>query len=99
MRNALGLGMLLAFASAYCVAAIAWIAAISCLFGTMANRRPGVRLWNATLGYFPPNIIFRPDLLTDRGRLHRRRCAIAILTFLGALGAALALERLLSLLG
>lgn len=79
------------FAVAYCLAAIAWSAAVLYLFKTIANRRPGVRLWGAELGYIPLNAVFRPDLLTDRGRLCRRRFGISALVFIAALGTAFTL--------
>lgn len=86
-----GLLLLLLYGSAYSVTAIAWSAAVFYLFMTIANRQPGVRLWNAALGYVPLNIVFRPDLLTDRGRLCRRRFGISLLTFVGALGTGSAI--------
>jgi hypothetical protein len=98
MWHASGLAMLMLFASAYCVAAIAWSAAVFYLFKTVANRHPGVRLWSAALGYIPLNAVFRPDLLTDRGRLYRSRFGISLLVFVGALGAGLALGALARLL-
>jgi len=86
------------FAVTYCVAAIAWSVATLYLFKTLANRQPGVRLWSAELGYIPLNAIFRPELLTNRGRLCRRRFGLSLLVFVGALGAGLALGALVHLL-
>jgi hypothetical protein len=91
VRYAYGLTLMILYGSAYCVTAIAWTAAVYYLFKTIANRQPGVRLWNAALGYFPLNLVFRPDLLTDRGRLCRRRFGISLLAFVSALGTGFAL--------
>ena len=79
------------YGSAYSVTAIAWLAAVYYLFKTITNRQPGVPLWNAALGYIPLNIVFRPDILTDRGRLCRRRFGVSLLVFVGALGAGIAI--------
>jgi hypothetical protein len=98
VSNAFGFGILMLFAVTYCVAAIAWSVAAFYLFKTIANRQPGVRLWSAHLGYIPLNAIFRPDLLTSRGRLCRRRFGLSLLVFVGALGAGLALGALVHLL-
>ncbi len=98
MGPALGFAILIGLASVYTVATVAWLAAGYCLLKTMANRRPGVRLWSARVGFFPPNIVFRPDLLTDRGRFFRRRFAQAGLVFSAALAAGLALHGLVRLL-
>jgi hypothetical protein len=94
MRPALDVAMLILFATAYSAAAIAWSVAAVYLFMTLANRRPGVRLWTAALGYIPLNIVFRPDLLTDRGRLCRRRFGNAALGFAIAVGTGVALSGL-----
>jgi hypothetical protein len=91
VRYALGLTLLILYGSAYSVTAIAWVAAVYYLFKTIANRQPGVRLWNAALGYIPLNIVFRPDILTERGRVCRRRFGVSLLVFVGALGIGLAL--------
>jgi hypothetical protein len=95
---ALGFGLLMALACAYSVAAIAWFIALSNLFRTIRNRRPGVPLWHWRLAYFPPNIVFFPDLLTERGRLCRRRFGLAMVAFLGAVAIGLVLDRLISVL-
>ena len=91
MRYASGLTLLILYGCAYCVTAIAWATAVYYLFKTITNRQPGVRLWNAALGYIPLNIVFRPDILTDRGRLCRRRFGVSLLVFVGALGIGLVL--------
>ncbi len=87
--------LLLLFASAYSVAAIAWSAAALYLFKTVAHRRPDVRLWGAALGYIPLNIVFRPALLTERGRMYRRRFGVAALVFAIALSTGLAIQEIL----
>jgi hypothetical protein len=94
MRQALGAVIFFLFAGAYCTAAIAWSAAVWYLLTTVVHRQPGVRLWSAPLGFFPPNIVFRPTLLTDRGRACRRRFAICLGVFLIALAIGLALSGL-----
>ena len=91
MRYASGLTLLTLYGGAYSVTAIAWSAAVFYLFKTIANRRPGLPLWNPALGYVPLNIVFRPDFLTDRGRICRRRFGISLLTFVGALGTGVAI--------
>ncbi len=98
MWHPLGLAILLLYGSAYCAAAIAWLAAVSYLVRTVANRKPGVRLWSAGLGYIPLNLVFRPDLLTERGQLWRRRFGRSVLVFVGALAAGVALTGLAALL-
>ena len=98
MWNPLGLTLLLLYGSAYCVAAIAWLAAMSYLIRTLANRKPGIPLWSVRLVYIPLNIVFRPDLLTERGQLCRRRFGISALVFLGALVAGVVLTALAALL-
>jgi hypothetical protein len=95
MRHALDLAILILFATAYSAAAIAWSVAAVYLFRTIANRRPGVRLWSAALGFVPLNIVFRPDLLTDRGQLYRRRFGKAAFFFAIAVGTGFALSGLL----
>jgi hypothetical protein len=98
MTHAVGFALFLLFGTAYCLACIAWFVALSYLFKAVTMRRPGVALWNPELGYFPPNIVFRADLLTDRGRLARQQCGQWVLIFLGALAAGLALSTLARLL-
>lgn len=98
MRPGLGFAILIVLGSLYTVATVAWLAAAYCLVKTIANRRPEVLLWSAPLGFFPPNIVFRPDLLTDRGRRFRRRFAHAGLVFAAAVAAGLALHGLVRLL-
>ena len=94
MRNVLGLTLLLLYGTAYAVAAIAWFVAALYLLRTVANRQPGVRLFSAPLAYCPVNIVFRPDLLTDRGQACRRRFGLFGMVFAGALGAGIALAGL-----
>ena len=94
MRQALGAAIFFLFAGAYCTAAIAWSGTAWYLFKTVAHRQPGVRLWSATLGFFPLNIVFRPALLTDRGHACRRRFAICLGVFLVAVTIGLALSGL-----
>ncbi len=94
----IGFAMLMALACAYSVAAIAWIIAMSSLFRTVANRRSGVPVWHARLAYFPPNIVFFPDLLTERGRAYRRRFGLALGIFVGAVGIGIGLNRIAILL-
>jgi hypothetical protein len=94
MRQALGAAIFFLFAGAYCAAAIAWSGAAWYLFKTVVHRQPGVRLWSATLGFFPLNIVFRPALLTDRGLACRRRFAICLGVFLVAVTIGLALSGL-----
>jgi hypothetical protein len=98
MAQSVGFAVFLLFGTAYCVACIAWFTALSYLFKTVANRHPGVRLWSAELGYLPFNIVFRPDLLTDRGQLARQRFGRWLLVFLGSLAAGLALSALARIL-
>jgi hypothetical protein len=98
MRHALGFAILILFGSVYTVATIAWLAAAYCLLKTMANRRSEVLLWSAPLGFFPPNIVFRPDLLTDRGQFFRRRFGQAVLVFSASVAAGLALHGLVRVL-
>jgi len=98
MQPALGFAILMVLGSVYTVATIAWLAAAYYLFRTVANRRPGTLLWSMPLGYFPPNIVFRPDLLTDRGQLFRRRFGKAALVCVVAVATGLALDGLLRML-
>jgi hypothetical protein len=98
MQHLVGLIILMAFASVYTVSTIAWLAAVYYLYKTIANRCPGVSLWNGPLGYFPPNIVFRPGLLTDRGQFFRRRFGQAVVVFVAAVATGLALDGLLRML-
>ena len=94
MQDAIGFSVLMLVSSVYTVATVAWLAATYYLFQTMANRRSGVLLWSAVLAYFPPNIVFRPDLLTERGQVFRRRFATAALVCAAAVATGLALSGL-----
>ena len=85
----IGFALLMALACAYSIAAIAWIVAVANLFRTIANRRPGISTWHRRLAYFPPNIVFFPDLLTERGRVFRRRFTLSALAFFAAIGLGL----------
>ncbi len=87
--------LFMAVACAYSIAAIAWIVAVTNLFRAIAHRRPGIPAWHRRFAYFPPNIIFFSDLLTDRGRICRKRFTLSALTFV----AALALGLVVSLIG
>jgi hypothetical protein len=98
MRHAVDLAILILFATAYSAAAIAWSVAAVYLFRTIANRRPDVGLWSGAVGYIPLNIVFRPNLLTERGKLYRRRFGRAALVFAAALGAGVSLSGLLQAL-
>lgn len=90
-----GLVIVTLWAGMYCVAAIAWLAAFSYLIRIVRYRKPGVALWTARLAYFPPNIVFRPELLTETGLLCRRRFGISAAVFLAALLAGLAIGALM----
>jgi len=94
MPPMLGFTILMLLASTYSVATIAWSAALLYLFKAMAHRKPGVRLWNRQLGYFPCNLIFHPELLTEPGQICRRRFGISLLIFIGAAGMSLAIGAL-----
>ncbi len=98
MQRAVGFVVLRLLSSVYTVATVAWLAAVYCLFKTIANRRSEVLLWSAPLGFFPPNIVFRPDLLTERGQVFRRRFGQAALVFVAALATGVALGWLVRLL-
>jgi hypothetical protein len=98
MQAALGFAILMVFGSVYTVATLAWLAAVYFLLKTIANRQPGISLWGAPLGYFPPNIVFCPELLTDRGQFLRRRFGQAALVFVAAVAIGLAVNGLLRLL-
>ena len=91
MQGAAGFLVLLLVGSVYRVATVAWIAAAYYLFKTIANRRSEVLLWSAPLGYFPPNIVFRPDLLTQRGQLFRSRFGQSALEFVAAVATGVVL--------
>ncbi len=98
MQGAVGFVVLMLLSSVYTVATVAWLAAVYYLFKTIANRRSEVLLWSAPLGFFPPNIVFRPDLLTERGQVFRRRFGQAALVFVAALATGVALGWLVRLL-
>ncbi len=91
MQSAIGFAVLALVGSVYTVATVAWLAATYYLAKTMANRRSGVLLWSAPLAFFPPNIVFRPDLLTERGQVFRRRFGQAAFVFIAAVATGLAL--------
>jgi hypothetical protein len=94
MADVVSFLLLMGYAAAYSVAALAWIFAMGNLFRVVAFRRSGVPLWSAELVYFPFTLVFRPELLTERGRQSRRRFGIAAVVFLGALVLGLALGTL-----
>ena len=94
MRTAIGFVFLALVGSVYTVATVAWLTAAYYLFKTMANRRSGVLLWSAPLAFFPPNIVFRPDLLTERGQAFRRTFGQAALVCVAAVATGLALGAL-----
>jgi len=98
MRHALGFAIPVLFGCVYTVATMAWLVAAYCLLKTIANRRAEVLLWSAPLGYFPPNIVFRPDMLTARGQFFRRRFGQAALVFAAAVASGLALHGLVRML-
>ena len=98
MRHALGFAIPVLFGCVYTVATMGWLVGAYCLFKTIANRRAEVLLWGAPLGYFPPNIVFRPDMLTDRGQFFRRRFGQAALVFAAAVAIGLALLGLVRML-
>jgi len=91
MQSALGFAFLALVGSVYTVATVAWLTAAYYLLKTMTNRRSGVLLWSAPLAFFPPNIVFRPDLLTERGRAFRRTFGQAALVCVAAVATGLAL--------
>jgi hypothetical protein len=91
MRDILGLGLVTIYAGAYCLTAIAWLGGMALLFRTMANRKAGVSLWGAELGYLPLALLFRPDLLTERGLDCRAKFGKALLVFIAALATGLCL--------
>jgi hypothetical protein len=91
MPSALAFAFLALVGSVYTVATVAWLTAAYYLLKTMANRRSGVLLWSAPLAFFPPNIVFRPDLLTERGRAFRRTFGQAALVCVAAVATGLAL--------
>jgi hypothetical protein len=86
------------FACVYSIAAIAWSAAVVYLFKTIAHRRSRISLWSAALAYTPLNLVFRPDLLTERGLQYRLRFGVAVLIFVCAVAAGLVLTGILGLL-
>jgi len=98
MRDILGLGLVLLYASAYCVSAIAWLGGIALLFRTMASRKAGVSLWGAEVGYFPLTLLFRPDLLGERGLECRRKFGRILPIFVAALATGLSLGYLMRFL-
>ena len=91
MHAVVGFAFLILLGSIYTVATVAWLVAAYCLCKTIANRRSAVPLWSAPLAFFPPNIVFRPDLLTDRGQIFRRRFGQAAFVFLAAVATGLLL--------
>lgn len=98
LQPVLGFAILVLFGTVYTVATMAWLVAACCLFKTIANRKSGVQLWSAPLGFFPPNIVFRPDLLTDRGQFFRRRFGRAALVFAASVASGIVLDGILRML-
>jgi hypothetical protein len=99
MWDILGLGLVTLYASAYCLTAIAWLGGVALLFRTMANRKVGISLWSAELGYLPLGLLFRPDLLTERGKDCRAKFGKALLVFIAALATGLLLGYVMRFLG
>jgi hypothetical protein len=95
VSDILGLAIVTVWAGCYCIAAIAWLAAFCALLRLARHRKPGVTLWTPRLAYFPPNIVFRPELLTEAGLLSRRRLGIFLAAFLAALAGGLGLGALM----
>jgi hypothetical protein len=98
MQEALAFVVMMLFASAYSVAAIAWLAAVALLWRTMAHRKAGVRLWSPELAYCPACIVFRPDLLTERGLQCRQSFGKAVLVFVTAVAVGLIVSGILRVL-
>lgn len=98
MHAAVGFAFLILVGSTYTVATVAWLTAAYYLWQTIANRRREVPLWSASLAFFPPNIVFRPDLLTDRGRIFRRRFGQAAFVCVAAVATGLLLGGLARML-
>jgi hypothetical protein len=75
----------------FIVAPVAWLSAVYCMFMTVANRKPGIRLWHDAPDFGfnsqwwlrnPWNHILATEHLTDRGRMYRRRLVYSILAFI-----------------
>jgi hypothetical protein len=78
------------FVTAWIIAAISWPLAVFYMFKTVANRRPGLRLWHDAPTLFgaepwwmrnPFNHICVTDNLTEEGIRCRRRLIYAVLCF------------------
>ncbi len=59
----------------------AWYAIVVYSFMMVRQIRSGVPRWGRSLIYNPFNVVFRPDLLTDRGLAYRRRLGWAVAAF------------------
>jgi hypothetical protein len=58
------------------------IAVVIYFLRMLREVRPGVSPWGLHVFYNPLNVLFRPNLLTDRGLMWRRRLGISIALFL-----------------
>ena len=60
---------------------LAWISAVFCMFKTVANLKPEVRLWQDAPWSNPMNHILVTEHLTETGLKYRRRLVFSVLTF------------------
>jgi hypothetical protein len=67
--------------------AVAWLALVGYVFMMTWQRRPEVSVWRRPLYGNPLNLVLAPDLLTERGRVLRRRAGYALLVFLASLAS------------
>ena len=63
------------------VAAVSWCGVVVYGIRAVRHTRTGVKPWSRAPLWNPANLILRPDLLTEEGRLYRRRCFRALLVF------------------
>jgi len=72
----------------------AWIAILIFGIKTIRHARQDVSIWGRETGWNPANVLLRPELLTDEGKEYRRKCFIALLVFVIAIGLPLFMDSL-----
>lgn len=65
---------------------VSWLAAIIYAIKMVRRAQPGVGIWGRATLYNPYNLLLLPELLTDEGRVCRRKCFIAVLIFVSSIG-------------
>ena len=74
------------FVVAWLVGVLSWGAIVVYAFKTVRCARPGISIWGRATLWNPFNLLVLPHLLTQDGRLHRKKCFLALVVFVGSVG-------------